>query len=115
MAQKVEFLQGKGLTDAEIQQALSEASGNSTSSSHSNPSAAIQSPAPAAPPYARPSYQQPQPYYGFQQAVVPPEPPKRDWRDIFVSTELRGCSGAADEQANDIDTKHTVQAWSEPV
>lgn len=82
MAQKVEFLQGKGLTDTEIQQALSEAANGS-----SNPSAAIQSPAPAAPPaYARPqpSYQQ-QPHYGFQAAVIAPEPPKRDWRDIFVS------------------------------
>lgn len=83
MAQKVEFLQGKGLSDTEIQQALSEAAGGS-----SNPSAAIQSPAPAAPPaYARPapSYQQAQPHYGFQAAVIAPEPPKRDWRDIFVS------------------------------
>lgn len=81
MAQKVEFLQGKGLTDTEIQQALQEAQ---------NPSSAIQAPAPAAPPaYARPAPQQQttqQPYYGFQSAfVAPPEPPKRDWRDIFVS------------------------------
>ncbi|EJT52983.1 hypothetical protein A1Q2_03342 [Trichosporon asahii var. asahii CBS 8904] len=87
MAQKVEFLQGKGLTDTEIQQALSEAA-NGTS----NPSAAIQSPAPAAPPaYARPqpSYQQ-QPHYGFQAAVVAPEPPKRDWRDIFIMAVVSG-------------------------
>lgn len=91
MAQKVEFLQGKGLTDTEIQQALAEAAGGG-----SNPSAAIQSPAPAAPPaYARPapSYQQ-QPHYGFQAAVVAPEPPKRDWRDIFVSTASFGWSDA---------------------
>lgn len=102
MAQKVEFLQGKGLTDTEIQQALSEAA-NGTS----NPSAAIQSPAPAAPPaYARPqpSYQQ-QPHYGFQAAVVAPEPPKRDWRDIFVSLREGCVSGPQRERAVDPPTQ----------
>ena len=91
MAQKVEFLQGKGLTDTEIQQALSEAA-NGTS----NPSAAYARP--------QPSYQQ-QPHYGFQAAVVAPEPPKRDWRDIFVSLREGCVSGPQRERAVDPPTQ----------
>jgi peroxin-14 len=78
LQERIQFLQGKGLSEPEIQQALSEAA---------NPAVApqqvvhTQAYAPAPPPaYAR------APQYGFQPFVPPPpEAPKRDWRDIFVS------------------------------
>ncbi|CAK9785612.1 hypothetical protein CC85DRAFT_272469 [Cutaneotrichosporon oleaginosum] len=84
LTQRIEFLQNKGLNEAEIQQALNEAAGGSGSVA---PAPAVTS-APVAPPaYARPA----PPQYGFgQMYAAPPEPPKRDWRDIFIMAVVSG-------------------------
>ncbi|KAL1413671.1 peroxisomal membrane protein pex14 [Vanrija albida] len=92
LTQRIEFLQGKGLNESEIQQALHEAANPSSA-----PAASLSSPVAAPPAYARsaaPGYQtQAQPYvpYGnVYAALPPPEPPKRDWRDVFIMAVVSG-------------------------
>ena len=68
---KIEFLQSKGLSEAEIQQAFAQASSSNGSSG--------------------PSHQPPIGYnYGYNTdyALRAPEPPRRDWRDIFVRSPI---------------------------
>jgi len=82
LQERIQFLQGKGLTESEIQQALAESA---------NPAPAAITAAPVPPPtYARPAPTHgPVPNYGFTSFVPPPpEAPKRDWRDIFVSVVI---------------------------
>lgn len=96
LTQRIEFLQGKGLSEPEIQQALHEAA--NPGSSAPAPAASLTSAVAAPPAYARasaaPQYA-PAPQqggyvpYGNVYAVPPPEPPKRDWRDVFVSLNER--------------------------
>lgn len=78
LQQRIEFLQNKGLTEPEIQQALGDAA-NGTSTVQATQSV----PPPA---YARPPPQAAN--YGFTTYAPPPVAPKRDWRDIFV----RSCA-----------------------
>jgi peroxin-14 len=77
-------LQGKGLNEAEIQQALNEAAAGGSGTAAAAPAAVSSTPI-APPAYARAA--PPPANYGFGQVYAPPpEPPKRDWRDIFVRT-----------------------------
>lgn len=80
LASKITFLEGKGLNEDEIQEAIRRArSGNNGSSGQApvaGPSRAY-APAQSLPGYG---YEQ-----GFAQRTMPPEVPKRDWRDLFVS------------------------------
>ncbi|KAF5098389.1 hypothetical protein DV451_003402 [Geotrichum candidum] len=78
---KIEFLEEKKLTHEEIQEALrrandSSASTSTTSNSPSPRSAHVTSPVVAAPP--------PLPAYSHLSYAVPPQPPKRDWKDYFI-------------------------------
>ncbi|GMK59191.1 hypothetical protein CspeluHIS016_0702060 [Cutaneotrichosporon spelunceum] len=95
LTQRIEFLQGKGLNESEIQQALNEASGSengsgSNTSTASPSSVTVSSTSTVAPPpYARPGG--PSTSYGFSQTyAVQPDPPKRDWRDIFIMAVVSG-------------------------
>ncbi|KAK7204597.1 microbody biogenesis protein peroxin 14 [Myxozyma melibiosi] len=75
LAQRLQFLESKGLTELEIAEALKRASKPSSSSS-SSPSQSSQATAYAPP---RPAYL---PGQAYQPA--PPPLPQRDWKDIFV-------------------------------
>ncbi|TXT15549.1 hypothetical protein VHUM_00052 [Vanrija humicola] len=81
LTQRIEFLQGKGLSEPEIQQALHEAANPSSSG------ASLSSPVAAPPAYARST---PAPAQYAQQQSYPPEPPKRDWRDVFIMAVVSG-------------------------
>ncbi|KAI9633430.1 peroxisomal membrane anchor protein conserved region-domain-containing protein [Dioszegia hungarica] len=83
LASKITFLEGKGLNEDEIQEALRRArSGHSGGASSA--------------PVAGPSrgYTQTQAGYGYEQGfgqrMMPPEVPKRDWRDLFIMTVISG-------------------------
>lgn len=73
LAKKIEFLESKELTNAEIQEALSRANG-ATSVTPPN--------------YTQPQHQQagapPLPPYSYATYSQPPPLPKRDWRDYFI-------------------------------
>lgn len=97
---RVAFLRSKNLTQEEIDTALARAAGDGSST-------AQQSPAPAAPPpipaqnnhgYSNHSMMR-QPGYGYGpypgQWGVPPEPPKRDWRDWFIMATVTSGVGYA--------------------
>jgi hypothetical protein len=94
LSQKITFLTGKGLTDAEVQQALGLAAEDgaapprpATAATDSAQAGSAQlptwqqtqnSPGPYAP-YSSPSY------VPTQGMMRPRSPPRRDWRDYFVS------------------------------
>lgn len=71
LAKKIEFLESKELTSEEIQEALSRATGASTTVT----------PPPAAGSSVTPP---PLPAYSYATYAQPPPLPKRDWRDYFV-------------------------------
>lgn len=98
LTQKISFLTGKGLTDSEVQQALAQAASGGSSSSPPPATAAADASKAATAGAQPPSWQQQQgphqvpypPYghaaYGPAQGLVrPASPPRRDWRDYFVS------------------------------
>jgi peroxin-14 len=74
LASKITFLEGKGLNEDEIEEALRRArTGNTEPVPVAGPSRA----------YSTPQGQG----YGYEQGFMqrmPPEVPKRDWRDLFV-------------------------------
>jgi len=76
LTSRITFLESKGLNEHEIQEALRQASSAQTSSFE--PSSAPPPP-PGVPSHGRSAYG-----YGQVQGLRP-EPPKRDWRDLFVS------------------------------
>lgn len=89
LEKRLEFLKSKNLTQEEIDLAISQAGGVSPQGSSTNQ------------PYYPPpqQYQQPPPGYypppyGSQWPPAPPqEPPKRDWRDLFIlATTITGAS-----------------------
>ncbi|WOO76567.1 Peroxisomal membrane protein PER10 [Vanrija pseudolonga] len=96
LTQRIEFLQGKGLSEPEIQQALHEAANPGAASAPA--AASLTSPVAAPPAYARstaapqyaPAQQGGYVPYGNVYAVPPPEPPKRDWRDVFIMAVVSG-------------------------
>jgi peroxin-14 len=90
LASKITFLEGKGLNEDEIQEALRRA--------RSGHSGGV-SPSPVAGP-SRGYSQAPAGYgyeQGFGQRMMPPEVPKRDWRDLFVCPALTSSLCSATE------------------
>jgi peroxin-14 len=89
LASKISFLEGKGLNEDEIQEAIRRARSGQGSTSGVTRS------------YER-QQQEPLRYagggdYGYAQGVMrAPEPPKRDWRDLFVSYTLGSREREAD-------------------
>ncbi|ODN77776.1 hypothetical protein L202_04906 [Cryptococcus amylolentus CBS 6039] len=82
---RIQFLESKGLTEPEIQQALNQAAGEPSVQAAG---LGIGSGSGNAPP-ERP--RDPAPRYGYQQAyAVAPEPPRRDWRDLFIMAMVSG-------------------------
>lgn len=75
LTSRITFLEGKGLTEPEIQEALRRADNGGQSSSRAGPSTRA-----FASPYAQNGGQ-----VRFEQ---PPAFPRRDWRDIFVRIKL---------------------------
>ncbi|WWC72753.1 uncharacterized protein I206_106717 [Kwoniella pini CBS 10737] len=85
LTSRIQFLESKGLNEIEIQQALSQASNGNSIIDEQNPE--------------RPK--DPSPKYGYnnqisnnygygQRLIYPPEPPKRDWRDLFIMAVISG-------------------------
>lgn len=103
LAQKITFLSGKGLTDAEVQQALAQAASDAASgqTAASPATAAAEGSSAAQLPAWQQQQQQPQqapypaygqPAYAPRQTMVRPmTPPRRDWRDYFVRPVLSLC------------------------
>lgn len=104
LTSKIQFLEGKGLDEAEIQEALRRANGSSASSSSltgvpGTSAAAIggsgSGSASGAAARRDMGYEREFGYginggrqgyeYGYGLRVRAPEPPRRDWRDLFVS------------------------------
>ena len=79
-ASKIQFLESKGLNESEIQESLSRAASSSNANAEASGSRnySIEAARSRSNPYE----------YGYQYGVVP-EPPRRDWRDIFVSSAWR--------------------------
>lgn len=80
LAKKVEFLESKGLTSEEINEALRQADSASSSSSATDPATQSGHATPSNPSVA-PVAIPPRPSYMLQQ---PPPIPQRDWKDYFV-------------------------------
>ncbi|KAL1921816.1 uncharacterized protein VTP21DRAFT_10458 [Calcarisporiella thermophila] len=91
LAKKVSFLESKGMTSDEIEEAVSRASGKSSSpttttttvTQANSPGASNVPPGMAAAPGG-----QMVPY-----AMAPPLPPRRDWRDVFIACVVAGGFG----------------------
>ncbi|WVQ63515.1 uncharacterized protein L199_001668 [Kwoniella botswanensis] len=80
LTSRIQFLESKGLNESEIQQALSQASQSISSSTAYNDNGP-----------ERPRDPPPRYGYGYSQGVMhPPEPPKRDWRDLFIMAVISG-------------------------
>ncbi|KAL7663374.1 Peroxisomal membrane protein PEX14 [[Candida] zeylanoides] len=88
LAKRVEFLESKGLTQHEIEEALKRAeAGTGGSASASAPSAATTPAAPLHSSYGPPAALPPLDYYN------PPAPPQRSWKDYFImATATAGVS-----------------------
>lgn len=93
LTSRVQFLESKGLTEKEIEQAIREAGDGYGSSAGSGKRGAVgegdaegERTGPSSV-YERPPERPrvPAPNYGYGYTYAPPEPPKRDWRDLFVS------------------------------
>ncbi|KAF7592505.1 peroxisomal membrane protein pex14 [Aspergillus hancockii] len=92
---KVAFLQSKNLTKEEIDLALSRAGEDPSAASAVTASSGYQ---PSSQP---PAYRPPPPGQGYgygyppygQWQPPPPEPPKRDWRDLFIMATMMGGVG----------------------
>ena len=76
LTSKIEFLQSKGLDESEIQEALSRSS--------SSPSSTSNVPSSTGASYGGSSMSRRDEGYGMRYEMAP-VPPKRDWRDLFVS------------------------------
>lgn len=94
LTSRIQFLESKGLTEKEIEQAIREAADGYGSSTGSGAGMGTgpgeggrERIRPSSSPYGRqperPSV--PAPNYGYGYTYSPPEPPKKDWRDLFVS------------------------------
>ncbi|KAJ2354582.1 peroxisomal membrane protein pex14, partial [Coemansia sp. RSA 2611] len=85
LAKKISFLETKGLTNTEIEDALARAKGAQPQPSGSNVSAAITAAGPAVS----------GPGYGYAQPMRPPPParPPLDWKDYFIAAVVAGGLG----------------------
>lgn len=98
LTSRVQFLESKGLTEKEIEQAIREAGGGYGSSAGSGKQGAVgegeaegERTGPSSV-YERPPERPrvPAPNYGYGNTYAPPEPPKRDWRDLFIMAMVSG-------------------------
>jgi peroxin-14 len=85
LARRIAFLESKGLTSEEIEQAMQRASGGASTTG------AVVSTAPGAMqsmmPGGQPMYGQPM-YLGPPMQPPPPPPKERDWKDYFIATTI---------------------------
>lgn len=90
LTSRVQFLESKGLTEKEIEQAIREAGDAGTAGVVGEGEAERERIGPSSA-YGRPPERPrvPAPNYGYGYTYAPPEPPKRDWRDLFVSLYAR--------------------------
>lgn len=80
LAKRIEFLESKGLTSPEIEEAMRQASSANSSVASSSPPVAVQNPA----------QQYTQSYLPSTYTVLaqPPAIPQLDWRDYFVGSHI---------------------------
>ncbi|KAF9092225.1 peroxisomal membrane protein pex14 [Mortierella sp. GBA35] len=84
LGKKVAFLESKGLTSEEIEEAMQRANGTAPSSAAGTVSTAV---VPGHPQ----QQQQMMPYPGQQVMMAPPPlPPKYDWKDMFIAAVVAG-------------------------
>nr|ODN88915.1 hypothetical protein L203_02321 [Cryptococcus depauperatus CBS 7841] len=83
LTSRIQFLESKGLTDPEIQQALQQANAETPGV------AAFNGPIPERPRESAPKYGY-TPVQGGYGQLVAPEPPKKDWRDMFIMAMISG-------------------------
>ncbi|KAI8320278.1 hypothetical protein GQ54DRAFT_312802 [Martensiomyces pterosporus] len=95
LAKKISFLETKGLTNAEIEDALARAKSQppsaASASSTQGSAASEQQQSTAATGPATPA-----PVYGYAQQMAPPAPPPRphlDWKDYFIAAVVAGGLG----------------------
>ncbi|XAO27558.1 hypothetical protein I312_106414 [Cryptococcus bacillisporus CA1280] len=99
LTSRIQFLESKGLTEKEIEQAIREAADVYGSSTGSGTGMGTEqgegererigpSPSPYGRQPERPSV--PAPNYGYGYTYSPPEPPKKDWRDLFIMAMVSG-------------------------
>ncbi|WWC65032.1 uncharacterized protein I303_107646 [Kwoniella dejecticola CBS 10117] len=87
LTSRIQFLESKGLNEPEIQQALSQAAQGASSIEGSIP----ERPRDPAPRYGYNQATGREYGYGYGQGVMhPPEPPRRDWRDLFIMAVISG-------------------------
>ncbi|WVQ86214.1 hypothetical protein IAT38_008382 [Cryptococcus sp. DSM 104549] len=82
LTSRIQFLESKGLNEPEIQQALQQAASSPATPEGQGFAAAVAPDRPSAP---APRYG-----YGYEHAVRAPEPPGRDWRDLFIMAMVSG-------------------------
>ena len=75
LAKRIEFLESKGLSNSEIEDAIRQASSGNSSVAASSPSVAVQNPAQYSPSYPASTY---------TMVAQPPAISQLDWRDYFV-------------------------------
>ncbi|KAI9469500.1 peroxisomal membrane protein pex14 [Coemansia sp. RSA 989] len=82
LAKKISFLETKGLTNAEIEDALARAKGEAQQPTHGNTAVAANSTGAGA-------------GYGYAQQMRPPAPPRPplDWKDYFIAAVVAGGLG----------------------
>lgn len=96
LTSRIQFLESKGLTEKEIEQAIREAADGYGSSTGSGAGMGMgqgegererERIGPTSSPYGRPPERPsvPAPNYGYGYTYSSPEPPRKDWRDLFVS------------------------------
>ncbi|WRT70880.1 uncharacterized protein IL334_007879 [Kwoniella shivajii] len=84
LTSRIQFLESKGLNEPEIQQALSQASNSPVGEGDRE---RLNGRPPNVPRYNG-EYGEP---YGYSTGMIhPPEPPRRDWRDLFIMAVISG-------------------------
>ncbi|OXG12563.1 peroxin-14 [Cryptococcus neoformans Ze90-1] len=91
LTSRVQFLESKGLTEKEIEQAIREAGDAGTAGVVGEGEVERERVGPSSA-YGRPPERPrvPAPNYGYGYTYAPPEPPKRDWRDLFIMAMVSG-------------------------
>lgn len=89
LARRIAFLESKGLTAEEIEQAMQRASGGTGTTAGATGTTAVvptgqmpMQPVPGAPVYQQGGY------YGMPMQPPPPPPKERDWKDYFIATTV---------------------------
>ncbi|KAG0257428.1 peroxisomal membrane protein pex14 [Mortierella polycephala] len=84
LGKKVAFLESKGLTSEEIEEAMQRANGSAPTASSTALVPATQQQAMGSPQYGQP------PLPGQMMMAPPPLPPKYDWKDMFIAAVVAG-------------------------